>query len=854
MIKLKEYSKGEMNILMNKFREEADDYNIKISDEELEQAINVFDIQIKNSPNITNKELRNYSLTQLLKLVSASPSFKKSGETKIEPTPDIVYNEDGIVIYSGDVEDKCIKYGAGERWCITKGSFGNYRFDPGRKYPIFYLIKNINLPDDDPLSFIALQVRGDGNYVWTNRDNNPHESEVMNLNSLLMEIPYLNSIDNIENIIKYVPPNLGEKQKETEFKEGISFNRWSNDLDFNDKKLYLSIRGPIVTKKQSEGEYVRAVGQLFNNLSTESFVTKVLPKYDKLTEWLFQNPWIFNFDILLNNIELFKPKYQNSLLIKVNSPGHPINVKGKDILDEKFNFEISKKIVNLNKINNSPEYNLYVLDEDKIINIRYSQIIKIDILTEDDKYTDIKLSQRTEKYLFNYPEINNIPLDVLAQTIKTFQLNNSIINDVIEISRTSNNTLKTTIKIEESEFLFDLSGNKLKIYEIINNSIFPVNEDNKYFSEINNKFVKYIKNNEEIENKIINSIFNKFPLIDDNMFSLIIPQIDKEKLMKEDKGIIFHDTIYMFNTDLDKFSFNGYKYINGKMSEITFQTGGDEMGVAYGKFLNYFDIKLSDRNVKNIFGGGNRWNVNYSSKLVFSRIDNLPYSENSTLRVQTLNEKIYIVNTSDPANSYRISEKTGKLLNSKAPGSSSRITPSQLGVGERIPRDGVGRRGRPAGGSNIPIEGNISDDLQTTLVNSNLLDSFNSLPLNIRARFFGDSTRGNLRSDRGVSRRDNLLGNLGHVDYVRIVGPSAIYGIQLESGNVVASLVTQPGNNHWLLTRNGAFQLDSPSNLVAALNQRNLTEIKQYIFKEYMINHPNIYQKFKNKIKGIKKA
>jgi hypothetical protein len=290
----------EVQFLTQKFKDEAEDFNINISDEDIKNAINTFDTKFKQDPNVTEKDLRKYSLTQLLKLISAKPGFEKgTAEKKIEPTPDMVYNEDGIAIYSGDVEDKCIKYGAGERWCITRGSYGNYRFDPNRGYPIFYLVRNTNLPDSDPLSFVAIQVRNNGEYVYTNRLNNPHESEEMSFNSLLDEVPYLNSIDDIKSILKYIPPNIKEKNKEQRFKEGISFSEWTNNLDFNDKKLYLSIRGPIVTKEQRAGQYERVAGQLFTNLSTEAFVTKVLPKYDKLTEWLFQNPWILKFDILL---------------------------------------------------------------------------------------------------------------------------------------------------------------------------------------------------------------------------------------------------------------------------------------------------------------------------------------------------------------------------------------------------------------------------------------------------------------------------------------------------------------------------------------------------------------------------
>lgn len=95
---------------------------------------------------------------------------------------------------------------------------------------------------------------------------------------------------------------------------------------------------------------------------------------------------------------------------------------------------------------------------------------------------------------------------------------------------------------------------------------------------------------------------------------------------------------------------------------------------------------------------------------------------------------------------------------------------------------------------------------------------------------------------------------MGHVDYVRIVGPSAIYGIQLESGNLVASIVAQPGNSHWLLTQNGAFQLDSPANLVAALRQRNLTEIRNYIFNEYIERNPDRVDELKKHIEEIKNS
>jgi hypothetical protein len=839
----------EVQFLTQKFKDEADDFNITISDEDIKNAINTFDTKFKQDPNVTEKDLRKYSLTQLLKLISAKPGFEKEkAERKIETTPDVVYNEDGIVIYSGDVEDKCIKYGAGERWCITKGSYGNYRFDPQRGYPIFYLVKNTNLPNNDPLSFVAIQVRNNGQYVYTNRLNNPHESKQMSFDDLENEIPYLTSIDNLKNILKYIPPNIKEKNKEEKFKEGISFSEWTNDLDFNDKKLYLSIRGPKVTK---EDDYYNQ-GQLFTNLSTEAFVTKVLPKYDKLTEWLFQNPWIFRFNILLNNIELFKLPYQKSLLIKVNSPGHPTNVTGKDILNRKFDFNISKILVNTNKIPNSREYNFYITENgNAIVNIGYDNSgVEVDVITEDETYKNIKLSKRTQKYLFDYPGITNIPLDSLARAIQFNSLDNDKITDVIETARKSNDTSKKIIKVGNIEVLFDTSGNLLKTYQIENNSIKPVDDTNEDVIKATNQFIEDASSNEEIQNNLVTSIFDRRPMFNDKISLKILENTPKDKLIRGLEGIIpYNGTLYSFVLP-EQFEFKGFESRNGRM--INNQLNNNpELGAAYGEFLKNNNIGLTNAMIINMFES-NQYRTPYNSKVVFASVPNLPYAEGSTYRLIVNDNKIYIVNTADPAESFRISEKTGRILSARAPRNSTpRQTPTQLGAGERVaaPLDGASRRGRPAGGTNRPIEGNISDDLTTTLTNSGLLNSFDQLPIGVRSRFFGDSTRGNLRNDRGVSRRDNLLGNLGHVDYVRIVGPSAIYGIQLESGNVVASVVAQPGNSHWLITQNGAFSLDSPANLVAALRQRNLTEIRGYIVNEYMERNPNQVNELKNTIK-----
>jgi len=68
---LNEYSEGELKKLMAQFRQEADDLDIQISDDQLKAYIERFD-SLKNSPKVTEKDLRKYNLSKLIKLVTST--------------------------------------------------------------------------------------------------------------------------------------------------------------------------------------------------------------------------------------------------------------------------------------------------------------------------------------------------------------------------------------------------------------------------------------------------------------------------------------------------------------------------------------------------------------------------------------------------------------------------------------------------------------------------------------------------------------------------------------------------------------------------------------------------------------
>ena len=75
----------------------------------------------------------------------------------------------------------------------------------------------------------------------------------------------------------------------------------------------------------------------------------------------------------------------------------------------------------------------------------------------------------------------------------------------------------------------------------------------------------------------------------------------------------------------------------------------------------------------------------------------------------------------------------------------------------------------------------------------------------------------------------------------------------MPGGRILASINVQPGNSNYLLFPNEggnvAVALNSPSDLVAALQQRGLAEHHNYLVREFMDNYPE----HKNEVKNILK-
>ena len=240
-----------------------------------------------------------------------------------------------------------------------------------------------------------------------------------------------------------------------------------------------------------------------------------------------------------------------------------------------------------------------------------------------------------------------------------------------------------------------------------------------------------------------------------------------------------------------------------------------------------------------------------NAKKAFIRA-NPPIADDSIYRPVMNGDTALLINLQNPRESFKVAE-TGKLRQANVSLSLARqlTGQGQPAAGQIAAQvGGVARRGRPAGQPNAPRINqqapagniNVGERMQAVGITNGFLD----LPRGVRNRLnVNNANTTVLGGNGGVSRRQNLLGGAGRVTSVLKVGESTIYFIRLNNGVTVASVVSQPGNEHYLITPQSAYRLESPSQLLVALQQRNLAEIHQYLVNEYLERNPEHLNEFK---------
>jgi hypothetical protein len=849
------YSENAIKGFIKRFQEEADDLNIQITDDQLRAYINTFDRIKEKLPN-DQRDLNKWSVAKFIRLVTATKGDE--GAEEIDITPDVVYHNDEntIVIYNGSKQDNCVRYGNGEQWCITRSSFPNYRYSDYRSYPTFYLAKNNNLSDSDPLSFVAIQVRDpkttreDNRYVYTNRKNSPHESSPMSFEELLSEVPWLREVPNIKSILKYIPISSSEKVTQQYRSSNIAYREWTK-FPFSVKQQYL---------------VVRKGNKLFSDIDDEEFVEKYLPKYPELAKFIAETPGVIDSVTLLKSLDKFPNQIRRSITANIQD-----KIPVRYISQEIFPFDVKKLLVQLNKWDIKPDERLYINKEgDTIVKLELGDDIKIGLYQAEDDFPNIKLNKRTSKYLLEYPELDKIPLRNLLKLAQDEVVDKSLITKVLDNAKKDENSALIIKPVEDGEIVLD--SNSFSSYKVgTDGKITSVPFDNE---EVQQAFTD-AKDNESFQQNALN-LFKS----DRN----IPATIDKDALISVINATPYNQRIVQFDdTDIPPSvvltapdgnlafilmpaTFNprqqrsiaeyGRRGNDWRQRDVQNNLTANEWR-AYFAYLRATNQSLSDSDLTTMLGNSG-FTMSGESKRGFIS-SNPPVVETNRYKPTMNGDEALLINTADPRSSFKISA-TGKLVKANVPSALAR----QLLGGQQAAAPGAGnviapggRRGRPAGVPNAPqaaaqpaaAPGNIN--VPEVMDEIGLQTAFMRMPrADYRKLAVANGSRVDPNGDRGAARRNNQLGNRGRVGrIISLPGGSKIYFIRLANQQVVASINIQPGNRNYLLTGNAngnvALSLNSPSELLQALQQRNLAEIHQYLVNEYLGANPTHLSEFR---------
>jgi hypothetical protein len=841
------YASSAMSKLMDKFKEEADDLNIQITDDQLKAYINRFDQLRGNSTKIQEKDLFKYSLSQLIKLVTSTKGVQEP-EDAIDVTPDVVYNENGLTIYNGSKENNCLTFGAGERWCITRGSFGNYRYDSNRKNPTFYLVKDTNLPDSDKKSFFVVVVGNDNTYKASDRSNNDvggRATEWDRWEGWSFVEQNFPSVRGLRDVFKYIPLSSSEKINQSYKNKAISIREWIK-LPFTVKEQYLVVR-------KNRG--------LFDDITDDEFVEKYLPKYPQIANFIATNAGIISSVVLAKNLEKFSNQDVKSIIANMRD-----KIELKYLTTDDIPFEVKKFLVKYDKWDMKLDERLYITkDGSTIVKLKLGDNISVGIYQAEDDYPNVKLNKRTSKYLLDYPELDKIPVRNLIKLVQDEVIDKNVIDSVLEKAKTDPNSAI----VVKGDIIID--SNSFASYKIVGDRIEQVPFDNEEVQAIFDEQ----KENEGFQQNALALINERTPIpstIDKDAFISILRATPLENRIIEYDGnpsVVLttqspeHPIVVQNDArGTNSFQITGWYGRDGDWRRRDGVGSYSNDPEIYRSIFSYLRQKGQTYNDGTLLQGLINVGRSYNARGVIKAIieAGIPMAENSMYKPVIYQDKPYLVNTQNPRASNAVSEQTGKLVKANIPTAlAARMLGNAAPPAVAQAAAATGRRGRPAGQPNAPrpaaapvAAGDINVRQEMDAIG--LETAFLRLPRPILRKLnVTNASRVAPNGDRGAARRNNQLGDRGTVGRVISVGSSKIYIIRLANQQVIASINVQPGNSNYVLfgnaSGNAPVALGSPAQLLTVLQQRGLAEHHNYLVREFMTNYPE----HKNEVKNILK-
>ena len=226
-----------------KFKKE----NPALSDNQIDYYLDIFSRK-QQSPVFKKKDIMQYKFDELEKLIDKEfpkKTVDDGEQVDFKGSEDVLYNENGLLILLGDLKEKCIRYGKGYSWCISRKDQSNMFFSYRMRLneSVFYFVFDEDKSKEDNWHAIVIYINKGGEYYVATSDN-PGDKK-MTWSEIESNQPKLKGL---KSIFKHIPLSSEERSYYQRFKDSINDSEYE-DLSFDEKEKYISF-GHDLTEKQ----------------------------------------------------------------------------------------------------------------------------------------------------------------------------------------------------------------------------------------------------------------------------------------------------------------------------------------------------------------------------------------------------------------------------------------------------------------------------------------------------------------------------------------------------------------------------------------------------------------------------
>ena len=393
---------------------------------------------------------------------------------------DILYEDNEIIILKANSKSKCVMYGNGERWCITKPEYNYYNtYRINYNATIYFVLqKNVEYPEHK----IVMMVYGENKFSIADQTNTGErtgsQSNVdMSWSKIERELPNLKGK---KDYFKYLPPTENEIKYENIIKEPILSDNLQEEID----KILINF--PEI----KDGDFIRDYSANQHKIT----IKQLNSLNDETMNGLIESGYFIKNDTPLDEIKNLTQTQKNRIL-KVKFYHNP-TTNLYDSFSENFikNLILSTTSEKLDEIFYK-KYFIYRKFIDDII--RYDK----EKLFCDEKLTIFLIKNTFENYFI--PQVMNYygdkifnHFDIVSILIEKMDGNNDdfiekTINNIDKDKLKSNNLILTMVKNH---------SNPIKIYNLIKS------DDLNY----DNKFIKFILRKSKIDNNFVRDIIDNY--------------------------------------------------------------------------------------------------------------------------------------------------------------------------------------------------------------------------------------------------------------------------------------------------------------------------------------------------------